>query len=155
MKINIKTSVLLCFIVLNSCASYPYNEVTIIDNSMNPEISSEQLELGNTRGDTGVCYYNNRDRPLRISSYYGHNNHKTVSWLFKNWGAPNKIEKSGGITYYTFDKKSKTALNYSKQYDEGEAPVKVGYKNGKIVYVSALKPNCPSNWKGPNYILRN
>lgn len=122
---------------------------------MDPRISSQQLELGEKRGDTGVSSYNSKDESYRIISYQERNKHKNIAWLFKTWGVLDKTENSGETTYYTFDKKSKTAPDYDKQYDEGEAPVKVGYKNGKIVYVSAFKPNCPSNWIGPNYILPN
>lgn len=153
MKIYIKIGIILCSVVLSSCVARQYNRLTIIDDSLDPRVSFQQLELGDTRGDTGEMTYNNKDVPLRISSYYERNNHKTVAWLFKNWGIPDEVRKSGGITYYIFDKKSRTAPNYNRQYNEGEAPVKVGYKNGKIVYVSAFKPNCPKNWRGPNYIL--
>jgi hypothetical protein len=150
-----KNSLFLLLLIFNSCTSHAYNKLTIIDNSMDPNISFEQLELGDIRGDIGVRYYNNKDIQLRVSSYYRYNKYKNVAWLFKNWGVPDKIEKSHEVTYYIFDKKSRSAPNYNKQYDEGESPVRVGYKDGRIVYISALKHNCPSKWKGPNYTLPN
>jgi hypothetical protein len=120
---------------------------------MDPYISWNQMELDNTRGSTGITHYNNLDTQLRVSSYNDSNKEKTVAWLFKNWGVPDRIENAGAVTYYIFDKKSVTAPNYRRQYEEGESPVKIGYKYGRIVYISAFKTNCPKNWQGPNYIL--
>ena len=144
------TTIALC--LLTQCISFQAkNPATIIDDDMNPYGASEQLDLHSWRGEVGHGSYNTKDFPNAAVLYY--DRIKDKSWILQNWGPPDQIERVGNTEYLIFNKKNKSAPNYSMQFCNGLNPVKVGYRNNKLVYIEAYFPDNPGWIKGPVFRL--
>ena len=137
-------------ICMTSCVP-KHNALTIVDDSLNPIGSQNQLVLAPDRGELGhYCYSPNGSGALE---HYNSRGFGTKQWVIKNWGAPDRLYSERGVEYLIYERRSKVAPNYRMQYLGGERPVKLGYRNGKLIYVSAYFRNCPSYMKGPVYVL--
>ena len=137
-------------ICMTSCAQ-KHNSLTIVDDSIDPIGSQNQLVLAPDRGELGhYCYPPNGSAALEHYRFRGYG---AKPWVLINWGAPDRAYLERGVEYLVYEKRSKSAPNYRMQYLGGENPVKLGYRNGKLVYISAYFRNCPSYMKGPVHVL--
>lgn len=152
MKIcNIINTSLIIF-SLTQCASFrPKNPSVVIDDDMNPHGASNQLDFHSWRGEVGHRSLNTKDFPDAAVPYY--ERIKSKSWIIENWGPPDQVEKVGNTEYLIFNKKNKSAPYYSMQFCNGLNPVKVGYRNNKLVYIEAYFPDNPGWIIGPVFRL--
>ena len=139
-------------IILTNCNYYiQKNPSIIIDNNMKPYGASQQLMPTKWRGEVGLITTNVREFPNETAPDY--DMVKNKSWIVDNWGLPDETKRKNGIDYLIYNKKNKNAPHYDMQFCNGLNPVKVGYKNNKLVYIEAFFPNNPSWIKGPVYYL--
>jgi hypothetical protein len=138
-------------IVLLSSCSTRYNSLLIIDNSLNPVGSKNQLVLARDRGELG--HYSYAGTGVGSLEDFRWSGSGAKEWVITHWGRPDSSYTKGGIEYLIYEKRSKSAPNYSSQYLGGERLVKLRYKNAKLRSIEAFFRNCPIYMKGPVYIL--
>jgi hypothetical protein len=77
---------------------------------MAPVGARTQFEPGFYRGNHGY-------RMTASDSKYAIEHQKliyTKKWILENWSEPDRIIDSSGISYFIYEKRSKSAPNYSK-----------------------------------------
>lgn len=138
--------------LLSRCTSLqPKNSAVVIDDNMDPYGSSNQLDLSKWRGEVGHRSFNCKDFPEAAVPYY--DRVRCKSWILENWGPPDAIERKNGVEYLIFNKKNKEAPHYDMQFYGGLNPVKLGYRNNRLVYIEAYFPDNPGWIKGPVFRL--
>ena len=150
MKINNNLLLVLLAFGITGCAT-KYNALTIVDDSLSPIGSQNQLVLAPDRGELGHYYYSKGS--LAPLDEYRRSGSGSKQWLLKNWGAPDRSYSERDVEYLIYERRSKEAPNYSMQYLGGEREVKLGYRNGNLIYIAAFFRNCESYMKSPVYIL--
>ena len=128
-----------------------YNALTIVDDSLSPIGCQNQLVLAPDRGELG--YYNYPPNGNGALQSYRFSGSGSKQWVLKNWGLPDRSYSERGVEDLIYEMRSKSAPNYHMQYLGGENPVKLGYRNGKLIYIAAFFRNCPPYMKGPVYVL--
>jgi hypothetical protein len=77
----------------NSCVG-SHNQLTVVDDSMDPRISNSQIFLGNLRGDVGIMHYNQDAYKEKITDY---KRYSSKLWILEAWGAPDRTERKNGL----------------------------------------------------------
>ncbi len=74
-------------------------------------------------------------------------------WIISNWGKPDYIEKTNDIEYLIyFSNDSK--MNQPQISPYGKKYVKIGYKNGNMVYIEAIVANSMEHGGKSRVILK-
>lgn len=136
-------------VILQSCHSN-FQESLFIDSYVSPS-SLEQIIPSNNRADVGVGYFS--DSSSLVTRSFQYNNYKNKSWIISNWGNPDIIEKNNEIEYFVyFRKDSRKTKSEISSY--GRKHVKLGYKNGNLVYIEAIVPNAMEHSGKERVILK-
>ena len=106
--------------------------------------------LAPDRGEVGHYLYADSKESIK---HYNYLRYSSKKWILNHWGNPDKIFNENGIEYLIYEKRSRDAPNYNMQYLGGERPVKLGYKDNKLIYISAYFKNCPAYMKAPVHVL--
>jgi hypothetical protein len=139
------------FAILFSGCATRYNSLTIVDDSLSPVGSRNQLVLEAERGNLGQHYY--PEGSSKAIEDYNYSGSGSRQWVIQNWGMPDRAYSERGVEYLIYERRSKSAPNYNMQYLGGERSVKLGYRNGKLIYIAAYFKNCESYMKGPIHVL--
>jgi hypothetical protein len=128
------------FLQLASCGINS-NYVYLIDRNPEPNGQANHLELIEYRGGYGMVSYDtmaNKDSShVKMDRERFRKENGSKKWILENWGDPDSIQIEGNITYYTYSKKSKSAPHYDKQFMFSERPVKLGFREERLVEIQA------------------
>ena len=156
MKKYYKLILVSLLILVNSCGNN-YSYVYMIDRDPYPHGQPNHLELNSWRGGYGMVSFglnqNSNDKFMRIYQEQFKNQNGSKKWITANWGQPNSIEKSKGMTYYHYTKKSKLASAYHMQADLEKLPVKLGFKGDRLVEIQAYFSD--RGYKGKKLVILN
>lgn len=150
MKIIIHTVCSILVIGITGCST-KFNPITIVDDSLSPIGCKNQLVLLPDRGEIG--HYSYPEKSSEPLEEYRRSGSGAKRWLLNNCGQPDYSYSESGTDYLVYERRSKDFPNYNMQYMSGERQVKLGYRNDKLVYISAVSKNYGKHMKWPVYVL--
>ncbi|GEM_PF-1845667 len=137
-------------IILSSCHN-DFQESLFVDNYVSPS-SLEQIIPSANRADVGVGYFS--DSSSLVTRRFQYNSYKNKSWIISNWGKPDLVEKNNQIEYLIYFRGDSRKIK-SEISSYGKKHVKLGYKNGNLVYIEAIVPNAMEHSGKRRVILKN
>ena len=140
----------LCAMFVFSNCHNNFKESLFIDNYVTPS-SLEQIIPSGKRGDVGVGYFSNSSSLTTRKFQY--NNYKNKSWIISNWGNPDIVEKNNQIEYLIYFRDNSGNIS-SDISPYGKKHVKLGYKDGVLVYIEAIVPNAMQHSGKSRVILK-